>query len=116
VGIRVIVSVQKPSHHILQTFRQLRMFKIRSCSAIVHFIRNTGWHEKNGHHQKVQSNAHFCARSGTGSGSLELTPAGFCVFIWDPDPAQSQKFVKKGTRIRSHFSNSAVAGVCAVIS
>jgi len=28
VGIWVIVWVQKPSHHILQTFRPLRMFKI----------------------------------------------------------------------------------------
>jgi len=27
-GIFVIVWVQKPSHHFLQTFRQLRMFKI----------------------------------------------------------------------------------------
>jgi len=26
VGIRVIVCVQKPPHHFLQTFRQLRMF------------------------------------------------------------------------------------------
>jgi len=29
---------------------------------------------------------------------------------------RSQKFVKKRTRARSHFSSSAVAGVCAVIS
>ena len=28
VGIRVIVCVQKPSHHFLQTFSPLRMFKI----------------------------------------------------------------------------------------
>jgi len=28
VGIWVVVCVQKPSHHILQTFRPLRMFKI----------------------------------------------------------------------------------------
>jgi len=28
VGIRVIVCVQKPSHHILQTFLPIRMFKI----------------------------------------------------------------------------------------
>jgi len=28
VGIWVIVCVQKPSHHILQTFRPLHMFKI----------------------------------------------------------------------------------------
>jgi len=28
VGIWFIVCVQKPSHHILQTFRPLRMFKI----------------------------------------------------------------------------------------
>jgi len=27
-GISVIVCVQKPSHHFLQTFRVLRMFKI----------------------------------------------------------------------------------------
>jgi len=27
-GISVIVCVQKPSHHFLQTFRLLRMFKI----------------------------------------------------------------------------------------
>jgi len=30
-------------------------------------------------------------------------------------PIRSQKFVKKRTRIWSHFSNSAVAGVCVVI-
>jgi len=28
VGIWVIVCIQKPSHHFLQTFRPLRMFKI----------------------------------------------------------------------------------------
>jgi len=28
MGIRVIVCVQKPSHHFLQTFRPLRMFKV----------------------------------------------------------------------------------------
>jgi len=28
VGIRVIASIQQPSHHFLQTFRPLRMFKI----------------------------------------------------------------------------------------
>jgi len=28
MGIRVIVCVQKLSHHFLQTFRPLRMFKI----------------------------------------------------------------------------------------
>jgi len=28
MGICVIVYVQKPSHHLLQTFRPLRMFKI----------------------------------------------------------------------------------------
>jgi len=28
VGIWVIVGVQKPPHHILQTFRPLRVFKI----------------------------------------------------------------------------------------
>jgi len=28
MGIWVIVCVQKPSHHFLQTFRPLRMFKI----------------------------------------------------------------------------------------
>jgi len=28
VGIWVIVYVQKPTHHILQTFRPLRIFKI----------------------------------------------------------------------------------------
>ena len=28
MGIWVIVCVQKPPHHILQTFRPLRMFKI----------------------------------------------------------------------------------------
>jgi len=28
LGIWVIVGIQKPSHHFLQTFRPLRMFKI----------------------------------------------------------------------------------------
>jgi len=37
-GISVIVCLQKPSHHFLQTFRALRI--LRLCSAIVHFIRN----------------------------------------------------------------------------
>jgi len=34
VGICVIVCIQKPSHHFLQTFRPLSMFKIvlRDCS------------------------------------------------------------------------------------
>jgi len=34
VEIWVIVSIQKPSHHILQTFRPLRMLKVvfRNCS------------------------------------------------------------------------------------
>jgi len=35
------------------------------------------------------------------------------IFLSDQDPARSQKFVKNRTRIRSHFSISAVAGVCA---
>jgi len=33
VGIWVIVYVQKPSHHFLQTFRPLRMFKIVFCDS-----------------------------------------------------------------------------------
>jgi len=33
VGIWVIVCVQKPSHHILQTFRPPRMFKIVFCDS-----------------------------------------------------------------------------------
>ena len=35
----VIVWVQKPSHHFLQTFRPLGHACLRLCSAIVHFIR-----------------------------------------------------------------------------
>jgi len=50
----------------------------------------------------------FC-RGGTGSGVQESTPAGFCVFVSDPDRTRSQKFGKNRTRIRSHFSISAVA-------
>jgi len=40
VKIWVIVSIQKPSNHILQTFRPLGYACLRSCSATVHFIRN----------------------------------------------------------------------------
>jgi len=39
VGIWVIVWVQKPSHHFLQTFRSLGYACLRLCLAIVHFIR-----------------------------------------------------------------------------
>jgi len=39
VGIWVIVWVQKPSHHFLQTFRPLGYACLRLCSVIVHFIR-----------------------------------------------------------------------------
>jgi len=39
VGIWVIVWVQKPSHHFLQTFRPLGYAYLRLCSEIVHFIR-----------------------------------------------------------------------------
>jgi len=54
-------------------------------------------------------------RGGTGSGVPESTPAGFCVFLSYPDPDPESKFGKNPTRIRSHFSISAVAGVCVVI-
>jgi len=36
VGIWVIVCIQKPSHHFLQTFRSLRMFKIVFCGSSLH--------------------------------------------------------------------------------
>jgi len=39
VGIWVIVWVQKPSHHFLQTCRPLGYACLRLCSAIAHFIR-----------------------------------------------------------------------------
>jgi len=39
IGIWVIVWMQKPSHHFLQTFRPLGYACLRLCSAIVHFIR-----------------------------------------------------------------------------
>ena len=56
-------------------------------------------------------------RGGTGFGVPESTPAGFCIFLSEPDPEyRSQKFVKKRTFIRSHFSILAVAGICVVIS
>jgi len=38
LGILVVVCIQKPSHHFLQTFRPLRIF-YSLCSAIVHRIR-----------------------------------------------------------------------------
>ena len=38
MGIWIIICIQKPCHHFLQTFRPLRM--LRLCSAIVHFILN----------------------------------------------------------------------------
>jgi len=55
-------------------------------------------------------------RGGNGTGGPESTPEGFCVFLSDPDPARSQKFEKKRTQTRSHFSILAVAGICVVIS
>ena len=39
VGIWVIVWVQKPSHHFLQTFRLLGYAFLQLCSAILHLIR-----------------------------------------------------------------------------
>jgi len=42
------------------------------------------------------------------------TPAGFGLFLSDPEP--ESKFVENRIRIRSHFSISAIAGVCMVIS
>jgi len=51
LGICVIFCIQKPSHHFLQTFRPLRMFKIVFRDS--HFIRNNylyfvfkGWSEQ----------------------------------------------------------------------
>jgi len=38
VGIWVIVCIEEPSHHFLQTFRHYEC--LRLCSAIVRFIRN----------------------------------------------------------------------------
>ena len=61
----------------------------------------------------------FSGKSDSGhprSGVPESTAEGFCVFLSDPDPSGSQKFVKSRTRIRSHFSISVVAGVCMDIS
>jgi len=55
-------------------------------------------------------------RGGTGSGLPELTPAGFCVFLSDPDPGPESKFWGKPDPDPSHFSISTVAGVCVVIS
>jgi len=59
------------------------------------------------------------ARGGTGSGIPELTPAEFCIFHSDLDPARiwtrSIKFGKNWTRNKGHFSISAVAGDCVVI-
>jgi len=53
---------------------------------------------------------------GTGFWVPESTPAGFCIFLSDPDPDPESKICENRTRIRSHFSISAVAGVCVVIS
>jgi len=50
----------------------------------------------------------------TGSGVPVSTPPEFCVFLSDPDP--ESKFGKNRSWIWSHFSISAVAGVCMVIS
>jgi len=33
MGIWVIVCIQKPSHHVLQTFLPLQMFKIVFCNS-----------------------------------------------------------------------------------
>jgi len=55
-------------------------------------------------------------RGGTESGVPESTPAGFCVFLWDPDPDLESKICEKPDPHRSHSFISAVPGVCAVIS
>jgi len=55
-------------------------------------------------------------RRGTGSGIPESTLAGFFIFLSDPDPYPESKVCENRTRIRHHFSISAEAGVCAVIS
>jgi len=54
-------------------------------------------------------------RGGTGSGLPESIPAGFCIFLTDPDPDTESKICEKPDPYRSHFSISAEAGVCAVI-
>jgi len=46
-------------------------------------------------------------RGGRRSAVPESTRVGFCVFL--SDRIRSQKFVKNRTRIKSHFSISAVA-------
>jgi len=56
----------------------------------------------------------FCAAStgGTEFGVPESTPEGFCIFLSDPE----SKIWENRTWTRSHFSISAVARVCVVIS
>jgi len=39
VGIWVIVCIQKPSHHFLQTIRPLGYACLTVCLALVHFIQ-----------------------------------------------------------------------------
>jgi len=53
-------------------------------------------------------------RGGTGYRVPESTLAGLCVFLSDLDP--ESKICENRTRIRSHFSISAIAWVCVVIS
>jgi len=36
MGIQVVVCIQEPSHHFLQTFRPLRMFKIAFCDSALY--------------------------------------------------------------------------------
>jgi len=58
---------------------------------------------------------HFClypTRGGTWSGVPESIPAGFCVFLSDPDP--ESKISEKPDP--ESLSISAVAGVCVIIS
>jgi len=53
-------------------------------------------------------------RDGRGSEVPVSTPEGFCVFLSDPD--LESKICEYRTQGRSHFSISAVTGVCVVIS
>jgi len=63
-------------------------------------------------HYPIISGMH--GRGGHGSGEPESTAEGFCVFLSDPDLKPESKFLI--SQNRSHFSVSAVAGVCVVIS
>jgi len=56
-------------------------------------------------HQTLSPNHQISIRGGTGSELPESTPAGFCVFLSDPDPGPESKICEKPDPVSSEISD-----------